>query len=201
MSIEVSPDKACFSLVEALISLTITALIVTAMATIMVDTKDVDRQLSNRMRFEGHQDACFSLLQDDLSRLYVPSSDMESLWTSSLEEGERRVDGLAFLIVDHANDERQLHEIEYLCSPHPNDADRICWYRRTSPWDGQPHSGGIYEKLSDQLHSVTILYRENDEWTDLPASWPSAIKIATRGKIGNQELQTTKTMALLGGQF
>jgi Tfp pilus assembly protein PilV len=196
-----SPDRSRFSLVEALISLTITAVIVTAMATILVDTKDVERQLWKRLRFESHQDAILSLLQDDLSRIYVPSTDMESLWTSSLEVDERNVDGLAFLIVDHSDQQRQLHEIEYLCSPHPNDSERILWYRRTSPWDGEPNSGGIYEQLSDQLSSVSILYRENDDWTDLPSTWPSAIKIATRAQLGQQDIHTTKTMALLGGQL
>jgi type II secretory pathway component PulJ len=171
--------RSLFSLVEALVSLVLMAFVLSSVSFILIDTQKAGQDLWEKTQLTNSMAVILESLREDLSELYLPSSDDTDtvFFPTNISEGEERMDGVAFKVRQQGENGQHLAEVEYLCSPNEEN-EGFHLYRRYSPEsDEDLHDGGIYERLIGPLASFSIDYGLSEGWTSAPENLPIAMTV------------------------
>lgn len=106
--------KMSFSLVEALVSLVLMAFVLSSVSFILIDTQKASQNLWERTERYSDMEVVLDSIREDLKNFYLPDS-RETLTVFSptmIEEGDQRMDGLAFAVRRHDDQESFLSEVE-----------------------------------------------------------------------------------------
>ena len=192
-------ERRDFTLVEALVSLTLMAFLVTATSFILVDTKQASEQVWNITQQKRQLEVVLLSIQHDLKKLYHPSDKTQVIYSQSMSEGTQQKDSLAFMALQMGDSLPYLVEIEYLASPsnpapsaNPSESsDSFSIYRRfDAQADQSIGEGGSYELLLSNIQQFSIRYLQGENWTDSPTEIPRLIHI----EITHQVEQRSITM-------
>jgi type II secretory pathway pseudopilin PulG len=187
-----------FTLVEALVSLTLMAFLVTATSFILVDTKQASDEVWKKTQQKRQLETVLLSIQQDLKKLYHPSDKTQVLLSQSISEGEQQKDSLSFMACQVHDASPRLVEIEYLSSPSYVDPDKnvpnetpgtFSIYRRfDSEADESIGEGGTYELLLSNIKRFSIRYLQQESWTDSPVEIPRLIHIEITHQIDQRSI-------------